>query len=328
LEVFATEITVRTDFNDQFKLEKLRRFEFYCSSNIEIFEKILKPNSLYEIKISSPKVSATRENALSTNYWSVIPRILSKQEKSVSLELSECTITGFPDSPEVWALKNLLKLSLSSLKFPTPKDFEKFTKFIKSLDKLTDLSLKQLEDEDEGGIEDSDVESVDLDESEDSVDEDDSDAGENRNDFAEILTHLLFLPTLTKLSFNYFDWHQTEKIFNLKIQNPSVEDLTMKEVVVDETNSYSKYMEIFSNVRKAALINFAGSEDANLAPINKWPLLEELEVDELEEQMLFQIELKNLRCFKFNGVAYFNSASWKQFCLKHPHLQSTLRSHS
>jgi hypothetical protein len=317
LEMIRTGITPRADFNAQIKLEKLRNFKFEDSSNIEVFEKILKPNSLSEIKIIRPEVMTTRHCGISADYWTAIPRILSKQEKLVSLELDHCTITDFPDSPEIWALKKLKKLSLKSLKFPTPKDFENFTKFIKSLNKLTELRLKQLEDE----------ESYYIDESED---EDDSDADDNRNDVTEILTHLLFLPTLTKLSFNYFKSNQTKKILNLNMQSPSVEDLTMLRINVDDSR-HTQYMKVFPNVRKATVSYVADGlmeegaiyydPHANLRPLNSWTLLEELELRDFKNRMLYQIDVKTLHGLKIDFDWGTQWASWSHFCSKHPQLE-------
>jgi hypothetical protein len=321
------DITTRSDSNAQFKLEKLRRFEFDCSSNIEIFEKIVKPNSLYEIKIFRPKVLLARKNALSTDYWTVIPSILSKQEKLVSLKMVGCTIMDFPDSPEIWALKNLQKLSLESLKFPAQKEIENFTKFIKSLDKLTELNLRRLEYEsdDEAGVY--------IEESEDEDESDYEGIFEDPTDFADLLSHLLFLPTLTKLTFNYFNWNQTEKIFNLKMQNPSVEDLTMNEITDGDTDQYGQYMKIFPNVRKASVF-FVGKRTRNensgeyvvdphadLTPLNSWSLLEELEVQDFNIRMLYQINMKTLRSFKIDYDYDNEPEPWHYFCLNHPQLE-------
>jgi hypothetical protein len=226
-----------------------------------------------------------KESDVPSDFWSAIPRILSKQEKLVSLELNDCPIMDFPDSTEVWAFKNLRKLSLDSLKFPTPKDLENFTKFIKSLDKLTELSLRQLHD------------------------------NTNSKDFTEILTHLLFLPTLTKLTFNYFNWDQMEKLFNLKIQNPSVADLKINGIT---DSQFSKYVEIFPNIRKA---NFGSYIGKDLSPINSWTLLEELEVQNFHYEMLRQIKVKTLRCFKIDRDVNFKPKYWRHFCLNNPQLE-------
>jgi hypothetical protein len=50
-------------------------------------------------------------------------------------------------------------------------------------------------------------------------------------------------------------------------------------------------------------------------------LLQELEVKGLEDQMLHQIELKALRCFKFDEDINFESESWESFCKNHPQLE-------
>jgi hypothetical protein len=316
LELGRVEITPRADFNVQIKLEKLRRFELRGSSSIEILEKILKPNSLYEIKILCPIVSQQLYHEFPADYWTVIPRILSKQEKLVSLELDNCTIMNFPDSPEIWAFKDLLKLSLGFLKFETPKDFENFTKFIKSLDKLTDLTLKHLDYEES------------LDErirrsltSDDKI----------PNDYTELLTHLLFLPTLSKLTFKYFDWYQNVKILNLKLQNPNVEDLTIEEITDGDTERYSKYMKVLPNVRKASVC-FNGDDEytADMGHDNlydyalllkSWTLLEELEVQDRLEEMLYLIDLKSLRGFKTGSDWEMEPEPWEYFCLNHPQLE-------
>jgi hypothetical protein len=321
LEVLGMNINPRTDFDVQIKLGKLIKFDFRRSSNIEIFEKILKPNSLSEIKIIRPEIRNKPNSDVPANYWTVIPRILSKQEKLVSLELDHCTITNFPDSPEIWALKNLLKLSLGMPIFYTPKDFENFTKFIKSLDKLTELNLNQLEEKEDNFI----------DESEDEDDSDMSDYEEiaKNDDFAEILAHLLFLPTLTKLSFVFFNWNLSESILNLKMQNPSVEDLTMNQIENRYTNC--QYMEIFPNIRRAN-VKFCRNPDEwdhendmfyepDLTPFNSWTLLEELKLRDFGYRMLLQIDVKTLHCLKIDNDWDFEPEYWHYFCSKHPQLE-------
>ncbi len=86
------------------------------------------------------------------------------------MELKNCPIRNFTDSPEIWTLKNLRKLSLASPLISTRKDLENFTKFTKSLDKLTELKLEQLEGD----------ESVYSDESETKDESDPDDRGKLR----------------------------------------------------------------------------------------------------------------------------------------------------
>jgi hypothetical protein len=302
LYVSFMDITAQTDFNAQFKLKNLRRFEIRSSSNIDIFEKIFKHNSLYDIQIIIPRVSLDRN--VPVDYWTVIPRILSKQENLVSLALYNCPIVNFPDSPEIWALKHLLELSLSSLKFPTPKDFENFTKFIKSLNKLTELSLRPLAYKKRNYIDEPKF-------------EDDI----KSNDLTEILTHLLFLPTLTKMTFNYFNWTQMEKFSKLKIQNGSVKDLTIIGMTEDDTEIFGKYLKIFPNVRKLSVTFSDEESSADLSLINSFTMLEELEVRDLMDEMLYQIKVKTLRCFKINTYWDVEPESCRYFCLNHPQLE-------
>jgi hypothetical protein len=122
----------------QIKLENLRKIEIDSSRSLEIFEKILKPNSLSEIQFSGG--SAKFFESVTESDFRCILRILSKQQKLVSLELTGISITGFLKSPD-WSWENLQKLCLYKVKFSTSEDFKNFAGFLKKLDKLTELSL-------------------------------------------------------------------------------------------------------------------------------------------------------------------------------------------
>jgi hypothetical protein len=107
---------------------------------IAFFHRILKPNSLYEMRYKRNEANKD---------WLTFLNILSKQKNVTFLELEGNKVQKFPDTPEKWDLKKLQKLFLQKLKFPVPAAFQNFTRFIKTLDKITDLNLDVMEDKTE-----------------------------------------------------------------------------------------------------------------------------------------------------------------------------------
>jgi hypothetical protein len=211
LRMFGVRMTPKPISSDQIKLVNLRKLKVHNSSRIEIFEKLIKPNFLREIKISGAEYEPHK--IFTRSDYSCIPRILSKQQKLVSLELKEISLIDFPESPD-WNLDNLQKLVLNKVSYPTPQHFKNFAGFLKKLDKLTDLSLK--------------VESEKIDQ----------------------LTELFSLPNLTKLKFKFagFDYkNQLEGMAKLKVRNPGVRELTLLRGV----HNQDQCVKIFPNVRKA-----------------------------------------------------------------------------
>jgi hypothetical protein len=111
--------------------------------------------------------------------WPIYQQILLKQSDLRTLELDQVEIDKFE-----WDEWNLRKLSLKKVKFPRKEAFQDFVAFIRSLDGVTELELDIVED----GL-------------------------KNRNNYSEILTHLLNLPSLVKLN-----WISPD-VSGLQIQN-------------------------------------------------------------------------------------------------------------
>jgi hypothetical protein len=293
--MWRVQMTPKTISTDQIKLRSLRRIEIHNSSSIEIFEK-LKPNSLHEIKILNAPWQ--RHEIFTGNDFRCIPRILSQQVKLVSLEFSRISLFDFPESLKNWNWENLQKLVLNRVAFPTPEDFKIFAGFLKTLDKLTDLSLiVQKETTD------------DKFEAAQSVDE-------KQRKFTELVSELFSLPKLIKLEFGFDHKNQLGKIANLKVQNPGVQELTLKRVPADDDNKYGQFVKIFPNVRKATL-DFSFPEnryqqEPDLTPINFWASLKELELSQATDNTLRQI--KNLRSLKIDKNYDHYDESWNCFC--------------
>jgi hypothetical protein len=319
LFIREVQMTPKPISSNQIKLESLKRLEINNSSSIEIFEK-LKPNYLHEIKISGAECEYYKK--FTEHDYRSIPRILSKQDKLVLLELSEIPLFNFPESPD-WSLENLQKLVLNKVKFPVPEAFKNFTGFLKTLDKLTDLSLTVEREEND--------ETFKLYYNDDGRDESDQEFDEVIQDekqriFTEMLTELFSLPRLTKLEFEFDSKNQLDRMANLKVQNPGVQELTLKKIPVDEDNKYSQFMKIFPNVRKAKLdfhlkrrYLFIILREPDLTPINSWASLKELEVFEAAGDMLSQI--KNLRTLKIDNCQNCVDYSWYYFCQNNRQLE-------
>jgi hypothetical protein len=283
LYIFAVQMTPKSFSTVQIKLENLRQIEIHNSSGIEVFEK-LKPNSLHEIKLFVT-LCGSPGFFTQTDYNS-IPRILSKQGNLVSLELTRIPIINFPESPD-WTLENLQKLALNRVNIPTPQSFKNFIEFLKTLDKLTDLSL--------------------------TVEKEETDK----------LKELFSLPNLTKVEFDFNLDNHLERMANLKIQNPGVEELTLTRVPIEieNDNKYSQFMKMFPNVRKANLyFDFLNSQSTpDLTPINSWTSLKELELNQATGYMLSQI--KNLRSFKVYKIHVTADSYFHEFCQNNPQLE-------
>jgi hypothetical protein len=178
----------------------------------KLINRILKQNSLYEMRYKRNEANKD---------WQIFLNILSKQRNVTFLELEGNKVQKFPDTPEKWDLKKLQKLFLQKLKFPVPAAFQNFTRFIKTLDKITDLNLDVMEDK-----------------------------TENKNDYTEML--LFSLSSLKTLHFENTKEQETGKIGNLCVSNSKVENLTM--FGIPSENCLGQFVKIFPNVRKAKLV--------------------------------------------------------------------------
>jgi hypothetical protein len=239
--------------------------------------------------------------------------------KLALLELRGISIIDFPKSPD-WTLENLQKLSLDIVKFPNPLDFKNFSGFLKTLGKLIEVSLRVRKEK-------TDIDGGESDESDEDHDEELADEEKERK-FVEVLTELFSLPNLRKLSFQFDHENQLGRMANVKVQNPGVEELTLKRIPIEGNNKYSQFVKIFPNVRKAKLdFNFSGhfdfvaddEEEIDLMPINSWTSLKELELSQVKRDMLSQV--KNIRSIKINDDCGIYSSSWKNFCQNNPQLE-------
>jgi hypothetical protein len=292
LVMFDVRMTPKSIPSNKIKLGKLKRLEIHNSSSIEIFEKLIKPNSLNEIKImnANESLSGLNRDRFDGNYekftasdYRSIPRILSKQEKLVSLELIRISIIDFPESPN-WNWDNLQELVLNRVEYPTPNVFKNLAGFLKKLKKLTDLSVAVWQRE------------------------------------TDQLIELFSLPKLKKLKyeFEFYNNNQLRKIANWKFRNPGVVELSLEWTPAESGNKYSQFVKIFPNVRKAK-IDFDDYLTPDMTPLNSWTSLQELELTYVHVNMLPQI--KNLRSLKINKCCDASDSDWNCFCQKNRQLE-------
>ncbi len=103
---------------------------------------------------------------IDTNNWKFYEPIVFRQTNLHSLILDQLAINDF----EWKELNSLEKLTLTSVTFKQKEAFESFTEFIKTLEKVSELEFDIGDDQ-----------------------------RDNKNNYSEILKHLLSLKTLTKL---------------------------------------------------------------------------------------------------------------------------------
>jgi hypothetical protein len=315
--MWEVQMTQKTLSSVQIKLESLRKIEIISSSSLEVFEKILKPNSLREIKISGAECEYYKKFT-ETDYRS-ISRILSKQGKFVSLELTGISIIDFPESPD-WSWENLQKLVLDRVEFPTPENFKNFAGFLKKLEKLTGLSLRVRKEKTDrtylAALANLNLFGQERDESDEELTDD-----EKERKFVEMLTELFSLPNLMKLKFEFCLDNQVGSLANVKLENRGVQELTLEKIPVERDNKYSQFMKMFPNVRKAKLefVFPHGQITPDLAPIKSWTSLKELELNHVIDNTLRQI--KNLRSLKIYKFCDTSAGSWTDFCQNNRQLE-------
>jgi hypothetical protein len=221
--------------------------------------------------------------------WPIYQQILLKQSDLRTLELDQVEIDKFE-----WDEWNLRKLSLKKVKFPRKEAFQDFVAFIRSLDGVTELELDIVED----GL-------------------------KNRNNYSEILTHLLNLPSLIKLN-----WIAPD-VSGLQIQNPAVRTFT---VHLGFAN-YDQIFRAFPGIRKLEFTplrekRYGLSEMKNdsLNAMSRLKGLREFQFGQICKDMLpkincFLLEKLTIDCDLYCYYGGWNE-DWKNFIERHPNIQS------
>jgi hypothetical protein len=189
--------------------------------------------------------------------WESYRPLLFRQSNLRSLELIEVKIDGF-----AWKELNLLeKLTLQSVTFPQKEAFESFTEFMKTLEKVSELEFDIGDDQ-----------------------------RENKNNYSEILKHLLNLKSLSKLTL--FCENIGSLISGLKIHNPAVKSLATNQPAV---------LRFFPNLQQLRIKNTTVEMNENFTGMFS---LTEIQVDAIFFQTLLLFKFPCLK--KFSALTISN----------------------
>jgi hypothetical protein len=262
-ELKIDEIQFSTDPAEEigkFEFDDLTKLEVHASINIGFFATFI-PSSLKILKFYV---------ARSEECWDA--DVLGKQKKLEELSLQYCKIKEFKFDPENCHIK---KLEFYHLEFPTESTFEKFSNFMKIQESVTELVFE--------------------------IDEN----GSNRN-YAGLLEHLLGLKTLKKVTVDCKYRDETlAALSKLKVRNPTVKNLIIqKPPLRADLKPISKFFpnvtdfKIFWKCHEDDWIRELLDDDRfymNLQPINSMKMVRKLEIEYVTEEMLAQLELKEMR---------------------------------
>jgi hypothetical protein len=177
-----------------------------------------------------------------------------------------------------WKAWKLEKLSLKRVEFPQKEAFQNFVAFIKSLDGITELELDVVEDQRENG-----------------------------NNYSDVLTHLLNLPSLTKL-----DWKNPD-ISNLSIINPSITAFT---IYVNDASIFHA----FPNIQKLNLQPLFGEfRNETISAMNSLKQLREVILNSDNFRMMNCPQLKKFTIHF--GERDKDEPNLDEFIKRHPNIE-------
>jgi hypothetical protein len=178
---------------------------------------------------------------------------------------------------------HIKKLKISELSFLNQFAFKKFADFMKIQESVVELMLE--------------------------VDEEEL----KTHDYAGTLTHLLSLKSLKKLTFGCQYENEIFNVFSkINLYNPAVDTLTIKNLNPEaDLKSLPKF---FPNVSDLKIYSLVDEFAVDLKPINSMTKIRKLEIEYILEEMLVQLELKEMREFLvFEESEFIQLASWKTF---------------
>jgi hypothetical protein len=205
--------------------------------------------------------------------WGSYQQILFRQEDLRSLELDDVEVGS-------WKMKdwNIKKLILKDVMFPKKDVFQTFVSFIKTLQNVSELEIDINDDEFCNG-----------------------------NNYKEILEHLLNLPSLVKL-----EWQYPSDLLN--VRNTSVESYVA--VNVEDISIIGRY---FPNIQKMC---FRTVGDNVLTTLNSLENLRELKFIQINSKILEMINCPQLQKLSIEGQTEFSKyKDWEKFVKKHPNIE-------
>ncbi len=244
---------------DHFKLKHLTKLDICWSTNLGFCTTFV-PASLRSLKINCMWDRETLD-----------PEMLGKQKGLEELSLVYCGIEEFKFDPENCHIE---KLTIDDLEFLNDRAFEKFGEFVKIQESVVELELSIQEEE-----------------------------LEIRNQKKPgILTHLLGLKSLKKVTIDCKYEEDIPEVFpGLKVCNPAVETLIIANpyLRVDHLKSLSKFFPNVTDLKITwpVVIFYEFPNNVDFQPINSMKRIRKLEIQFASDEILAQLELKELREF-------------------------------
>jgi hypothetical protein len=286
-----------------FKLKHLTKLEISGSTNLKnVFGFV--PASLKTLKV---------KNMWEEEHWD--PELLGKQKSLEELSFDFCNIEKFQKfDPENCHIR---KLEIDFIKILNDRAFEKFSDFLKIQESVTEfklfLSYRELM--------------------------------ESNHDYTGVLNHLLSLKSLEKFSLECNEDEEILEVFSrLMVSNPAVDTLIIQNptcLCPDLTALPKLFPSItdlkitWPNVGSYELYNFY----VDLEPINSMKMIRKLEIDYVSDEMLAQLDLKELREFYLTKIVSTvdgrvcdddfldHLGSWTKFIESHTQLEVLHVSH-
>ncbi len=261
-------------------LPQLKNLVLISVSNARYLETFFQFDSLHHLKF----------NTIAEEDWPSCEKILSRQKKLRSLELSELFITNLDCSLEMWNSMQFKKLILREYRIPKKEIFETFSNLLKTQKNIQELDLSTVDDE-----------------------------ADYHYNYSEILTHLLNLKTLDTLTLDFID--EFDLFPKLPVKNLGVKSLSFK-VMLDHL-SYNFLYDFFPNIEKLSFhthADFVQIED--LCAIESLKCLKELKFDQFSQKMLRYIESHSLNKLSIGEITeLYGTYEWEDFADNVPNIE-------
>jgi hypothetical protein len=271
-----------------FKLTNLIRLESQVPKKIL---EVLVPASLKILKLDGYGSDFVKKNR--DPNWDAA--ILDKQTCLEELSLEQFKISIFEFDPKNCHIK---KLEIRGLSFLNQSAFKKFADFMELQESVVELELhigNELK----------------------------------AHDYAGILVHLLSLKSLKKLTVGCQYGNEIFTVFSkIDVCNPTVENLIIKNT--SSGADLKSLPKCFPNVSdlKITWDNYnvqafqSRRFSVDLKPINSMKQIRKLEIDFMSQEMLVELELKEMREFRISKQGLFwHLDSWKTFIKNHSKLE-------
>jgi hypothetical protein len=272
-----------------FKLTNLIKLEAKVSKNLKLLGALV-PASLKVLKLADETSSKT---VTKTN-WDA--EILGKQTCLEELSLEGFKIAVFKYHPKNCHIK---KLGIRGLSFLNQFSFRKFSDFMEMQESVVELELNVGEKE------------------------------LKNHDYTEILTHLLSLESLKKLTIGCQNGNEIFTAFSkINLCNPAVNTLAFENLPSGaDLKSLTKFFPSVTDLKSTwDSYSFQAFQNSrfvvDLKSINSMTKIKKLEIDYMSDQMLVELDLKEMQELIISKSGRFwHLISWRTFIKNHSKLE-------